>query len=78
MEELIKQQLLTTMGYRHYNGWANEKSDYGYHSFNLPGVNITGQRNPKQRLEVFKNYSETKDFCIIDSKFHPTNHPRRT
>lgn len=66
MEEQIKQQLILTMGYRHYNGWANERSDFGYHSFNLPGVNITGQRNPSQRLEVFKKHYNFKDKVAVD------------
>lgn len=74
-EEKIKKELAETISSPKYNGWHNRTS-YGYHSYNLPGIDIVGQRNPSQRL---KNMRENLDFndknvldlgCNVGSMLH--------
>lgn len=56
----IKSQLRSTQGKRLYNGWDNNRTLYGYHSYNIDDINIIGQRNPKARLDEFRKHI---DFC---------------
>lgn len=62
----IKDQLKRTMGYQLYNGWENSRTTYGYHSFNLEGIDIQGQRTPKLRLNEFKKHVSFKDKIVVD------------
>jgi SAM-dependent methyltransferase len=65
-ESLIKDQLKRTLGYEHYNGWENSRTSYGYHSFNLPGVNILGQRTPVHRLDEFRKHIDFTNKTVVD------------
>lgn len=65
LEDKIKSQLRKTVGYGLYNGWGN-RTAYGYHSYNVNGLNIPGQRNPKIRLESFKNYVDFNQKNVLD------------
>ena len=65
IEEEIKKELTTTVGNSHYNGWHNRTS-YGYHSYDLDGVKIVGQRNPKIRLDDMKKFINFKDKNVVD------------
>lgn len=65
-EELIKNELIKTTGYVNYNNWANTRTTFGYHSFDIEEIKIRGQRNPKERLEVFKKYINFEDKNVID------------
>lgn len=64
-EDKIKEELSKTVGNRKYNGW-NNRTSYGYHSYNLDGINITGQRNPEMRLNEFKKYVDFTDKVVVD------------
>ena len=65
IEDKIKEELSKTVGNRKYNGW-NNRTSYGYHSYNLGGINITGQRNPEMRLNEFKKYVDFTDKVVVD------------
>lgn len=67
LEEKIKSELLKASKNKKYSGWnGKRKEKYGYHSFNLPGVNITGQRNPLKRLEKIKKLINFENKVIVD------------
>lgn len=61
----FKNNLKNTVGISHYNGWGN-RTQYGYHSFNIFNFNVLGQRNPKQRLEYIKKYISFYDKSVLD------------
>lgn len=61
----IKQLLSGTINNSHYNGWHN-RTTYGYHSFNIFNINIPGQRNPKQRLDIIKQHINFENKNVID------------
>ncbi len=62
---LIKEQLKKTVGEVHYNGW-NNRTTYGYHSYDIGNVHIQGQRNPKMRLDEMRKYVDFKDKRVLD------------
>ena len=66
IQNQIIEQILTTRNYTMYNGWENARTEYGYHSFSLPGVDIQGQRTPSKRIEEFKKHISFKDKVVID------------
>ena len=78
LEDKIKNELEKTISSPHYNGWHNRTS-YGYHSYNLSGVNIVGQRNPRERLSHmrtkidFKNKNVLDLGCNVGSMLHHLN-----
>lgn len=61
----IKDKLKNTVGNNHYNGWYN-RTVYGYHSFNIYNINIIGQRNPLQRINLFRKYISFENKKVID------------
>ena len=63
--ENIKKKLSLTTANVHYNAW-NNRTKYGYHSFNLNNINIVGQRNPKKRLKIIKEYVDFNDKIVLD------------
>lgn len=65
-QKKIKSQLKSSVGYGLYNGWGNNQTINGYHSYNLDDVNIVGQRNPKMRLDEFKKFVDFKDKNVLD------------
>jgi hypothetical protein len=54
-ENIIKLELAKTTYDVGYNGWNNNRTNYGYHSYNIENINIIGQRSPKIRIDNFKN-----------------------
>ena len=46
---------MNTTSYSHYNGW-NNRTTYGYHSFNISNIKILGQRQPWIRLNKMKEH----------------------
>lgn len=64
-EEQIKEELIKTVGDTQYNGW-NNRTSFGYHSYNIDEINIIGQRNPKQRIEILSKVIDFKDKNVID------------
>ena len=63
--EKIKQELVKTVGKGLYNGW-NNRTSFGYHSYNIGEINIVGQRNPKMRIEGMKKHLDFKDKNVLD------------
>jgi ribosomal protein L11 methylase PrmA len=64
-ENQIKSELIKTTNTINYNGW-NNRTNYGYHSYNIGEVNILGQRNPKIRLDNFKKFVTFNDKNVLD------------
>ena len=62
----IKSELRTTLGKSLYNGWSNDRTLYGYHSYNIGDVNIVGQRNPKTRLDEFRKHINFEGKNVLD------------
>jgi len=62
----IESALIKTTSHSNYNGWSNSRTKYGYHSFNLFNINLTGQRNPKERLDIMRKHYSFDDKYIID------------
>lgn len=65
IEDKIKDELIKTVGNRKYNGW-NNRTSFGYHSYNIDDINIVGQRNPKIRLDDFRKHIDFTDKNVID------------
>ena len=61
----IKKFLMNTTSYSHYNGW-NNRTTYGYHSFNISNIKILGQRQPWIRLNKMKEHYDFTDKTVID------------
>jgi SAM-dependent methyltransferase len=59
IQEQIHRELLNTTG---GFGWHTN----GYHSFEMEGVNIIGQRRPKLRLDLMKQHYDFTDKTVID------------
>lgn len=64
-EGQIKKELTKTVGKSHYNGWHN-RTNYGYHSYNIDDINIIGQRNPKIRINEIKKHVDFSEKNVID------------
>jgi ribosomal protein L33 len=54
----IGEVLKSTTGDSIVKGWNNNRTPYGYHSFNISNIMFKGQRNPSARLEKIR-----KVFC---------------
>ena len=61
----VKNTMIKTTIKQHSNMWSN-RTTYGYHSFNIFNINISGQRNPVERLKIMKQNVDFKDKTIID------------
>lgn len=62
----IEKELISSVGYSLYNGWGNNRTKFGYHSYNIDEINIIGQRNPKKRLEEFKKHVNFENKNVVD------------
>lgn len=62
----VKRLLQETTKHQHGNGWNNQRTPYGYHSFDIFSMHIQGQRNPKQRLEKIKKFYDFTDKVVMD------------
>jgi hypothetical protein len=72
-EEEIKMRLLATSGRngvldRHANFWHNPMNDLpgGYHSIQIGNLNLTGQRNPNERLAILRQFLDFRDKVVVD------------
>ena len=64
-QQKIKDLLSQTVGKAHYNGW-NNRTTYGYHSYNIGSINIQGQRNPRKRISAFEKYVKLEEKTVVD------------
>jgi len=65
MKSEIEAELKKTVGKQHYNGW-NNRTTYGYHSYDIGEIHIQGQRNPKMRLDEMRKHVDFKDKTVLD------------
>jgi hypothetical protein len=61
----IEKLLQNTTNLVHKNGW-NNRTKYGYHSFDIFNIKFIGQRNPTTRLEIMRKYYNFTDKKVID------------
>jgi hypothetical protein len=64
-EDKIKDCLRKTTKESHNNGWHN-RTEFGYHSFNIYNLHIKGQRNPKQRFDKIKRFYNFTNKKVLD------------
>lgn len=64
-EKQIKVELSKTIGNNHYNGW-NNRTTFGYHSYNIDDIHIVGQRTPAKRLEQIKKHIDFEGKKVVD------------
>jgi hypothetical protein len=50
----------------HYNGWSNGRTQFGYHSFEIYNFKVTGQRNPKERLDIMRKSYNFENKSVVD------------
>ena len=66
----IKTLLLGTFGGRlggRTHNWRNPThTGFGYHSIQIGNVNLTGQRNPNERLAILRQFIDFKDKVVVD------------
>ena len=66
----IKKLLLGTRGGRlggRTHNWRNPThTGFGYHSIQIGNVNLTGQRNPNERLAILRQFIDFKDKVVVD------------
>jgi hypothetical protein len=65
VQDILRNALRKTVGGSHYNGWHN-RSEFGYHSFDLFNIHIPGQRNPKKRFEKIKKFYDFSGKNVLD------------
>lgn len=61
----IKFHLMKTTSQDHYNGW-NNRTTYGYHSFNINNDIILGQRQPWIRLNKIREHYDFTNKTVLD------------
>ena len=61
----IKEKLSASVGITHYNSW-NNRTRYGYHTFNIDNIDIPGQRQPAIRLDILKKHIDFDNKSVID------------
>ncbi len=64
-EQQIKEELTKTVAGSHYNGW-NNRTTFGYHSYNIDDIHIVGQRTPAKRLEQIKKHIDFEGKKVVD------------
>lgn len=62
----VKMELQKTVGScRECREWSN-RTNHGYHSFNIGNIALMGQRTPKKRLEKIRHLYNFKEKSILD------------
>ena len=61
----IQAVLSSCVGRTHYNGWSNRTKN-GYHSYDIDGVHVAGQRNPKKRVDNFRRHYNFRGKTVLD------------
>ena len=64
-KKTMKYILQGTTNNSHYNGW-NNRTSYGYHSFQMNNLDIIGQRQPYKRINYMRQYLDFTDKTLID------------
>lgn len=62
----IEIELRQTTAVKNYNGWKNKKTEFGYHSFYIDEIKIRGQRNPKERIDIFSKSIDFNNKVVVD------------
>lgn len=61
----IQKGLMETTDHSLPNGW-NNRTRYGYHSFDIGNLQVQGQRNSKQRIQLLKQHISFDDAVVLD------------
>jgi hypothetical protein len=61
----IRRLLKATVGGSNYNSWRNT-TEYGYHSYDLGGIQIPGQRSIRDRVDVFRDWIDFNGLVAVD------------
>ncbi len=65
----IKNLLLATKSKyigKNVNFWKNPPLAYGYHSINISNIQLTGQRNPFERLNILRKFINFRNKTVVD------------
>lgn len=62
----IKNEIKKTCGRSEKTGAWYNRTEFGYHSFNIGNINVRGQRTPKSRIEIFRKVYNFENKKIID------------
>jgi SAM-dependent methyltransferase len=62
----IKNEIKKTCGGSDETGAWYNRTEFGYHSFNIGNINIRGQRTPKSRIEAFRKSYNFENKKVID------------
>jgi SAM-dependent methyltransferase len=65
VQDILKAALRNTVEKPMYNGWSN-RTEFGYHGFDLQTIHIQGQRNPQKRYEKIKSFYDFTDKTVLD------------
>jgi SAM-dependent methyltransferase len=64
-QDILRNALRKTVAGSKYNGWHN-RSEFGYHSFDLFNIHIPGQRSPSKRFEKIKKFYDFTGKRVLD------------
>lgn len=64
-QDILRDALRKTVTGSKYNGW-NNRSEFGYHSFDLFNIHIPGQRRPIKRFEKIKKFYDFSEKNVLD------------
>jgi len=64
--EMVKAELRKVIGNAMYNDWQISRSEFGYHSFDMHGVQIAAQRNCRTRVNEFRKHFDFKGKNVLD------------
>jgi hypothetical protein len=65
VQDKLKDALKNTVEKPLSNSWSN-RTEYGYHSFDLQTIHIQGQRNPLKRFEKIKQFYDFTNKSVLD------------
>jgi SAM-dependent methyltransferase len=64
-QDILRDALRKTVSGSNYNGWHN-RTEFGYHSFDLFNIHIPGQRSPVKRFEKIKKFYDFTGKRVLD------------
>jgi hypothetical protein len=65
VQNKMKEMLKNTVEKSLENGWSN-RTEFGYHSFDIYNIHIRGQRTPLQRFQKIKKYYDFTGKSVLD------------
>lgn len=65
-EDKIKEELSKTVVDTFENGWHNQRTPYGYLSYDIGDIHIPAQRNPKIRLDKMREHINFSGKKVLD------------